>query len=289
VNQLLTVALPTAQYGIHFDMAPGYYLNNKPRETDPVTRQFEQALAELTITDPYLNQTIPLSVGLADRAAMKLLHMVSGDPLRTPTVVSWNEPNAWVQTGGGAAASINPRFAWMHGGIQPEIANTWLGLVGPGVNKGGIDDTTWTDHTDVRPTILALAGLKDDYLHDGRVIVEQLDREGLPEEIEERLDNYQALAIAYKQLNAPFGELSLASIKYSTALIQTDSPAAYNSYLDKMADFTARRDALAGKIKEVLEGAAFGDAEIRPGTAGSLLGQAHGLIAEMKGLAAAAH
>jgi hypothetical protein len=289
VNQLLTVALPTAQYGIHFDMAPGYYLNNKPRETDPVTRQFEQALAELTITDPYLNQTIPLSVGLADRAAMKLLHMVSGDPLRTPTVVSWNEPNSWVQTGGGAAVSINPRFAWMHGGIQPEIANTWLGLVGPGVNKGGIDDTTWTDHTDVRPTILALAGLKDDYLHDGRVIVEQLDPEGLPEEIEERLDNYQALSIAYKQLNAPFGELSLASIKYSTALIQTDSPAAYNSYLDKMAGFTAGRDALAGKIKEVLEGAAFGDAEIRPGTAGSLLGQAHGLIAEMKGLAAAAH
>ena len=114
---------------------------------------------------------------------MKLLHMVSGDPLRTPTVVSWNEPNAWVQTSGCAineVSCINPAFAWMHGGIQPEIAQTWLGLVGPGVKKRGIDDDTWTDHTDVRPTMLALLGLEDDYLHDGRVIVEHLDPEYLP-------------------------------------------------------------------------------------------------------------
>ncbi|HXO91861.1 MAG TPA: hypothetical protein VN849_13830 [Stellaceae bacterium] len=288
VNQLLTKAGVTTQYGIHFDMAPAYYLNGNPSATALVTRQFEQALADLTITDPYLGKEVPLSVGLADRASMKLLHMVSGDPLRTPTVVSWNEPNAWVQTGGGDAVTINPRFAWLHGGIQPEIANTWLGLVGPGVNKGGIDDTTWTDHTDVRPTILALVGLKDDYLHDGRVIVEQLKPSALPEEIEEKPGAYQRLATAYKQLNAPFGELSLASIKYSTALIQSDGAVVYNSYLDTMADFTARRDALAGKIKKVLEGAAFEDAEIPPGTAVSLLGQAHGLIAEMKGLAAAA-
>jgi hypothetical protein len=220
---------------------------------------------------------------------MKRLHMVSGDPLRTPTVVSWNEPNAWLQTGIGTVVSLNPRLAWMHGGIQPEIARTWLGLVGPGIKKRGIDNATWTDHTDVRPTMLALLGLEDDYLHDGRVIVEQLNPEALPEQIQGSLDDYQALAIAYKQLNAPLGELSLASIKYSTALIQTDSALVYNSYLDTMADFAARRDALAGEIKEMLEGAAFGDAQIHPGIAGSLLGQVHRLIAEMKGLAAAAH
>jgi len=108
-------------------MAPGYYLNGNPSETDPVTRQFERVLGNLTIDDPYLNQTVPLSVGLADRASMKLLHMVSGDPLRTPTVVSWNESNAWVQTGNGTPVSINPAFAWVHGGIQPEIAQTCSG------------------------------------------------------------------------------------------------------------------------------------------------------------------
>ena len=36
----------------------------------------------------------------------------------------------------------------------------------------------WADHTDIRPTIMALVGLKDDYVDDGRVLTEDLD--GLP-------------------------------------------------------------------------------------------------------------
>ena len=289
VNQLLTAAGITTQYGIHFDMAPAYYINGNPPETDPTTRQFEKALGELTILDPYLNQTVPLSVGLADRASMKLLHMVSGDPLRTPTVVSWNEPNAWVQTGNGTAVSINPAFAWMHGGIQPEIAQTWLGFVGPGVKKGGIDDKTWTDHTDVRPTMLALLGLEDDYTHDGRVIVEQLRSSALPSPIQANPDAYQRLATAYKQLNAPFGDLSMASIKYSTANIKNTSPTVYDSYLRKMANFTERRDALAAWITAVLEGAAFDEDPVNPGVAALLAADANLLVAQMKAMAAAAH
>jgi hypothetical protein len=289
VNQLLTAAGITTQYGIHFDMAPGYYLNGNPSETDPITRQFEKALGELTILDPYLNQTVPLSAGLADRASMKLLHMVSGDPLRTPTVVSWNEPNAWVQTGNGTPVSINPAFAWMPGGIQPEIAQTWLGFVGPGVKKGGIDDKTWTDHTDVRPTMLALLGLEDDYTHDGRVIVEQLHSSALPWPIKANPDAYQRLASAYKQLNAPFGDLSMASIKYSTANIKNTSPTVYDSYLRKMASFTERRDALAAWITAVLEGAAFDEDPVNPGVAALLAAEANLLVAQMKAMAAAAY
>ena len=289
VNQLLTAAGITTQYGIHFDMAPAYYINGNPPETDPTTRQFERALGELTILDPYLNQTVPLSVGLADRASMKLLHMVSGDPLRTPTVVSWNEPNAWVQTGNGTTVSINPAFAWMHGGIQPEIAQTWLGFVGPGVKKGGIDDKTWTGHTDVRPTMLALLGLEDDYTHDGRVIVEQLHSSALPWPIKANPDAYQRLASAYKQLNAPFGDLSMASIKYSTAHIKNTSPTVYDSYLRKMATFTERRDALAAWITAVLEGAAFDEDPVNPGVAALLAAEANLLVAQMKAMAAAAH
>jgi hypothetical protein len=283
---LLKEAGITTPFGIHFDVAPAYYLNGNPSETAPVTRQFEKALADLTILDPYLGAEVPLSVGLADRASMKLLHMVTGDPLRTPTVVSWNEPNAWVQTTG--TAGINPAFAWMHGGIQPEISRTWLGLVGPGVQNLGIDDDTWTDHTDVRPTMLHLLGLEDDYTHDGRVIVEQLEPEALSAPMRRYPHTYQRLATAYKQLNAPFGELSVASISYSAALIQRES-AAYNRYLDTMADFTARRDALAEQIKGALEGAAFDDAPIRRGTAALLAAQADQMIDEMKHLAAAAH
>ena len=39
--------------------------------------------------------------------------------------------------------------------------------------RGGMG--IFTDHTDTRPTLLTLAGVKDDHAHDGRVIVEALD------------------------------------------------------------------------------------------------------------------
>ena len=285
VNQLLTNAGITTPFGIHFDMAPGYYLNGNPSETDPLTREFELALGNLTIDDPYFGKTVPLSVGLADRASMKLLHMVSGDPLRTPTVVSWNEPNAWVQTGGGTPVSVNSSFAWMHGGIQPEIATTWLGLVGPGIQKRGIDQHTWTDHTDVRPTMLAVLGLQDDYQHDGRVIVEQLHDSVLPIGIRRNEDAYRRLAEAYKQLNAPFGELSKASIDYATAHIKSTSTAVYGVYLNKMARFTERRDTLAGQIKDVLEDAAFHYRPVNFHTSAFLSARADAMVAEMKALA----
>jgi hypothetical protein len=45
-------------------------------------------------------------------------------------------------------------------------------MVGPGVQRLGRDDAVFSDHTDVRPTMLALLGLKDSYVHDGRVLSE---------------------------------------------------------------------------------------------------------------------
>src|SRR5262245_58281623 len=40
--------------------------------------------------------------------------------------------------------------------------------------------STWTDHTNVRPTMLSLLGLHDDYVDDGRVLVEGLDPKATP-------------------------------------------------------------------------------------------------------------
>jgi hypothetical protein len=45
-------------------------------------------------------------------------------------------------------------------------------------------------------------------------------------------------------------------------------------------NFTERRDTLAAQIKTVLEGAAFKDIPIYPGTAASLAAQADGLVQE---------
>jgi hypothetical protein len=35
---------------------------------------------------------------------------------------------------------------------------------------------TWTDETDIRPTIMYLTGLRDDYIEDGRVITQILSQ-----------------------------------------------------------------------------------------------------------------
>ncbi len=71
---------------------------------------------------------------------------------------------------------VEPGFAGNHGDIQEEIGNTWVGFVGPGIANRGVDSTTWTDHSNLRPTILALAGLSDDYHHDGRVLLSRRSR-----------------------------------------------------------------------------------------------------------------
>ena len=47
-------------------------------------------------------------------------------------------------------------------------------FVGPDLKNNGQDDATWSDHTDVRPTMLSLIGLQDSYVHDGRVLTETI-------------------------------------------------------------------------------------------------------------------
>jgi hypothetical protein len=128
---------------------------------------------------------------------MKILHMVTSSPARTPTLTMFGNPDYFFQTTTGALplAPQNCRtntalcvfqgnlFAWNHGDVQQEITRTWFGMVGPGVKIQGRDDSAFSDHTDLRPTALLLLGLEDDYVHDGRVLVEKRDRRVLPEPV----------------------------------------------------------------------------------------------------------
>jgi len=85
--------------------------------------------------------------------------MVNPDPSRTPTFTMFANPDFFFQTfppSCGGNPCVNPGFAWNHGDFQSEIGNTWVGIAGPGVQSRGIDAQTWTDHTNLRPTILTL-------------------------------------------------------------------------------------------------------------------------------------
>jgi len=110
----------------------------------------------------------------------------------------------------------------------------------------------------VRPTILNLVGLKDDYVHDGRVVSEVLEDDALPFAV--RISpGFTALARTYKQLNAPFGQFAMATLKASTKALASNDPddATYTSIEGQIQALTSQRDALATEIKGVLDGAEF--------------------------------
>ena len=280
-------------FNVHTDQAPVFYLNGPLAQTDPVTRQFERDLAALTTPDAFLNnRSVPVLVGIANQAALSMLHMVTGDPLRTPTVAGFNYDDFYTgknavttSLAGCAGQSVctNSGFAWNHGGITAEVRQTWSSMVGPGVRPVGVDTSTWADHTDTRATMFALLGLQDSYSHDGRVIVENLEPAALPATIANNLAAYQALAVAYKQLTAPFGAASTAGLRLATAAIPTGSAsndAAYTRYAATMQAYLAARNPLIVQIKAVLDAAAAGTG-FDAGQAAFLTSQAVALTDEM--------
>jgi hypothetical protein len=285
----------TTPFTVHADMAPTIYLTGNPARTDPVTRTFGRALGRLTAVSPYTGQTDKLSVALADPVGMKALHMVTADPQRTPTLTMFADPDYFLFAGAPNCTSpcvtvptTPPTFAWNHGSIDPEIATTWLGMVGPGVRQAG-EDHTWADHTDTRPTMLSLLGLGDTYVHDGHVLIDQLDDSALPQAVLAHRDALRRLGAVYKQLNAPFGDFSQATLVMSTNAITSDTldDTRYISIEGQIAQLTGRRDDLAEEIRGALDSAAFAGHELNERQAKVWIKQAQALIAQAERLAAA--
>jgi hypothetical protein len=86
-------------------------------------------------------------------------------------------------------------------------------MVGPGVKNLGIDASTWVDHANVRPTMLTLLGLRDDYTHDGRVLIEGLAIKDTPQTLIAHRETLLRLGDAYAQVNAPFGQFLCRQVR----------------------------------------------------------------------------
>jgi hypothetical protein len=283
--QAVDPALAGTPFDIHFDMAPTFYVSGNPAAGSSIAREYEHAAAQLTAVSPISGNTDKLALRLADPVEEKLLHMVTADPQRTPTFVMFGNPDYFFQTFGTPDLVENPGFAWNHGGFQPEITHTWLGMVGPGVLPLGEEGLTWSDHTDIRPTILALAGLKDDYAHDGRVLAEVLDRSTLSSALQGPSGAaFVAVAAAYKQINASVGALGVDTLVASTTALSGDD-ATYAAIEAHLTDLTNRRNALAATMIAALEAAAFQGQPIDFREAGQLVFQAALLLAEAHSMA----
>jgi hypothetical protein len=174
--------------------------------------------------------------------------------------------------------SENPDFAWNHGDFQEDITKTWLGIVGPGVLSQGRFGSIFSDHTDIRPTMLRLAGLTDDYAHDGRVLFEALTNKAAGKSLRVSRDVLSDLAAAYKAINAPLGDLGFLTLTgISTKAVGGDD-ATYALFEAQINDITAKRNVLAGQMIKMLEDAAFNDRLINEAKAATLIKQAYELI-----------
>jgi hypothetical protein len=294
-------------FSVHSDDAPTVYVNGTAAQpirdqTDPVVRNLEREMAGLNWLNPYTGQVENnIMVALADHTEMNTLHMVTADPFRTPTFTPFADPDWFFFATGGttptacatpaACAFIPARtsqsFAWNHGDIQDEIASTWIGMVGPGVDQSATPDQTWTDHTDLRPTILSLVGLHDDYTHDGRLLSGDLSGYALPAAVKKNLTGFTQLADAYKQLNASFGTFAMNTLKASThALASNDAgDSTYNSIEGQIQSLTSQRNTLAGQIKAALDGATFDNQPLNSAQVQSWLSQAQSLQSQAAALA----
>jgi hypothetical protein len=280
----------TTTWGQNFDDAPTLLVPNQadhagtpPGPNDPAVRRLERELGTLSVPNPITGRDDRIVADIADQTQMRILHMVNSDPNRTPTLTMFGNPDFFFQTScasiGAAQGKPNAPvtdkgpgcpaqgagFAWNHGDEQQDIATTWQGWVGPGVKTLGETGFVWTDHTDARPTLMSLLGIQDDYQHDGRPI-SQITTAGAPAEVE-------ALTSVYRQLNAPFGDFAMRTMRYDTRAVATDTPgdAAYLGAVAKLNALLARRDALVPQIQAALN-AGHGDA--------ALLEQANQLIGD---------
>jgi hypothetical protein len=307
----------TTPFSLEADTAPEFYLTGNPGPDTPTVRTFEHAVAGLTADDPYTgNPDQKVAEYLADPTEEAILHFVDADPARTPTLAMFANPDYYLQTGpascdpsglGGCVAQTGS-FAWDHGDYSAEVDTNYAAFVGPGVRHLGLDGpaanhgTTssgansgevevyqdhfpgpWVDETDIRPTIMYLTGLRDDYEHDGRVITQILSHPnhalGAPA--------VTALGECYKQLNSSVGDFGAYTLNADTnALASTSSGDQEYLRTDQaLRGLEVARDRLAGQIKGELEAAEFRDQSV--GNAGALTFACNVLIGGARALASA--
>jgi hypothetical protein len=279
----------TTPASVNSDDAPDIYLTGNPSVNDPTLRAFERASGTLTVNNPISGATDTLALDMTNAVEFKMLHMQTFDPLRTPSFTMFANDDYFVTGSSACGTSTTPAtscvtqvpgFAWNHGDVQPQITTTWLGMVGPGIVPAGVDHWTWSDHTDVRPTTLTLVGLKDDYSHEGRALVEEFKGWAQPASVKHG-GSFVPLAQALKQITAPVGPLGLASLHASTVAMEggnSTDDSAYTGIENHLSSFTAERDALVAQMQPLLEAAEHDGTPIPDLKAAILILQAEDLL-----------
>jgi hypothetical protein len=277
----------TTPFSFIQDTSPQFFLTGNPGPSSPIVRTFEHSVASLTADNPYTgNASQPLTLDLANPVEENILHMTDADPARTATLAMFANPDYFLSPGSttctasglGGCVAQTTGFAYDHGAYAAEINTNYVGLVGPGVKNLGLDGPAadavtsagpnsgltaaaqnnlpgpWVDETDIRPTILYLTGLHDDYQTDGRVITQILANPNSAL----AATAVTALGECYKQLNSSVGAFGAATLSASTNAIESSSSSdhVFKSIDSALAQLEITRDQLAIQIKGELAAAA---------------------------------
>jgi hypothetical protein len=274
----------TASAATPFDMEPqgvAMYVHGQPAADDPAVRQLERDTARMTNPlDPYSGvANEPITKYQAGALEQRVLHLQTADPLRTPTYTLFPKPDYFFSTTGTPNVTINSSFAYDHGYYSPNIDVTWAAMTGPGVARRGVDGPqpvdgnqahdpestntvpqasrvgTWVEETDLRPTMLYLAGLRDDYQSDGHVIAQALSR------VPFSLAATELLAKGYDQINSSVGALATDTLIADSKALASGSASddsAYSAEQRRLQRLADDRDRAATQIKETLADAAAG-------------------------------
>jgi hypothetical protein len=263
----------TASKNTAFDIEPqgaSIYVHGRPAANDPTVRQLERDTANMTGDNPYSGaageKIVKYQAGAVEQ---QILHMQTGDPLRTPTYTLFPVPDYFFATSG-PNVSINSGFAWDHGYYSPNIDITWGAFVGPGVAKLGVDGPqpadgneasdpnstrtvpqasrtgTYVDEVDLRPTLLRLVGLQDDYPSDGTIVNQVLTHP---------THTPDSLAALYRQLNSSVGAFATDTLLAESAALasgSTSNDQRYTTVEATLRHLSKARDDLANDIKQVL-------------------------------------
>jgi hypothetical protein len=272
----------TASGSTQFDIEPqgaSLYVRGQPSANDPKVRQLERDTAAMTSNLTY-GKANPEKITKYQAGALeqRVLHIQTADPLRTPTYTLFPKGDYFFSTGG-PNVSINTSFAYDHGYYSPNIDITWVGIAGPGVAVRGVDGPqpaegnqpkdpegtntvpaastvgTWVEETDIRPTMLYLLGLTDDYLSDGHVITQALSS------VPSALAATAELAAGYDQINSSVGQFATDTLIADSKALASGSTSDDSAYLAEqqtLQQLAADRDNAAAKIKQTLTDAAAG-------------------------------
>jgi hypothetical protein len=293
-----------------YDLEPqgaSIYVHGRPGAANPAVRQLERDTAAMRGDNYYSGRhhqhIVKYQAGAAEQ---RILHMRTADPLREPTYTMFPVPDYYFETSAtDPAEKITNAYAWNHGYYSPNIDIIWSSFVGPHVARRGIDGPgpargneaqdpnsthtvpqasrvgTWVEETDIRPTLLHLVGLRDDYRSDGEVISQALARPG------RSIRSVDGLARVYQQLNSSVGAFATHTLVADSKALASGSASddhVFTATHHRLLALAGHRDRLASTMKAVL---ARADAGLRPRAhrVHHLVRQAHRLIARSARLA----